>query len=406
MNKSSLLNQLRIARDVEKSLLAGLDRRWLWGASGAIALVVVAALGWVFFFGSEGVAVHEAQARAISAASAAQGSSLLDASGYVVARRQATVSAKITGKVISVPVEEGDRVRAGQVIAQLDDSNARAALELAKANLVAAKLAYSDDEPIYQMNVRLKNSGAVSQQAFDTARTTIDQARANLEIAQGAVSVAQVNLDDTTVRAPFSGIVTDKAAQPGEMISPISAGSGFTRTGIATIVDMDSLEVDVDVAESFINRVRSGMPASVTLNAYPDWQIPANVIAVIPTADRSKATVTVRVGFKVKDARIVPEMGARVAFLDTGPKSGASASAGGVIVPADAIVDDAGTSVVFVVAGDTVERRAVKLGARHADGQVVLAGLAPGDLVAEDAASPLHDGDRVHVTTADNQAGD
>ncbi len=211
--------------------------------------------------------------------------------------------------------------------------------------------------------------------------------------------MAKRALDDTVVRAPFAGVVTVKAAQPGEMVSPISAGGGFTRTGIGTVVDMDSLEVEVDVAESFINRVSEGMPATVKLNAYPDWEIPAQVIAVIPTADRSKATVTVRVGMKLKDPRIVPEMGARVSFLSPAPAAGAAAAAAvrGVSVPADAVETDADQPVVFVVDDGKAERRAVRLGARRGDDQVLLAGVSAGEEVAEDHLDKLKDGASVRV---------
>jgi RND family efflux transporter MFP subunit len=400
MNKSSLLDQLRIARDDETS--SGGGHAWRWWAGGGLAVIVlIAAIVWFFFLPS-GVSVRAASALATSSVGVQPGASLLDASGYVVARRQATVSAKITGKVQTVLIEEGDRVAAGQIIAQLDDSNARAALNLANANLEAARFAVEDNKPIYARNERLQGNGYVSRESYDTAKTSYDAARANLDIAERSVAVAQVNLDDTVIRAPFAGVVTDKAAQPGEMVSPITAGSGFTRTGIATIVDMNSLEVDVDVAESFINRVHPGMPATVSLSAYPDWEIPAAVIAVIPTADRSKATVSVRVGFKSHDSRIVPEMSARVAFLDKSQLASPATAARSVIVPADAVQTDAsGTSVVFVISGATVERRAVRLGTKRADGQIIVAGLSPGDQVAETSAS-LSDGERVHIDQDQN----
>jgi RND family efflux transporter MFP subunit len=377
------------------------DSRWLWWAAGGAAVLLAALASFLFF--PSGAVVRAAAAMPITSGSAAGGASLLDASGYVVARRAATVSSKITGKVQSVLIEEGDRVDAGQIIAKLDDSNARAALDLAKANVEAARYALTYNTPIYQRDQRLQGNGYVSREAYDTAKTNFDAARANLDIAERALEVAQVNLDDTVIRAPFSGVVTDKAAQPGEMVSPITAGSGFTRTGIATIVDMNSLEVDVDVTESFISRVRPGMPATVTLNAYPNWDIPAQVIAVVPTADRSKATVSVRVGFKVHDPRIVPEMGARVAFLDKGAGLPSGGTATDVIVPVDAVqADENHTPVVFVISdGDTLERRAVRLGARRSDGQVIIAGLSPGERVAESRTN-LSDGERVHIDQTQN----
>jgi RND family efflux transporter MFP subunit len=224
-------------------------------------------------------------------------------------------------------------------------------------------------------------------------------------LARAGVEVAQRNLDDTVVRAPFGGVVTVKAAQAGEIVSPSSAGGGFTRTGIGTIVDMDSLEVEVDVSENFINRVHAGQPSTVKLNAYPDWEIPAHVIAVIPTADRSKATVKVRVGFKERDARILPDMGARVSFLsETAPQDGSSAAAAvsAVVIPPDAVQTNGNTGTVFVINGNnTVERRVVRLGARTSDGQLVLSGLPGGTRVAASNLASLSDGATIHVVTQD-----
>jgi RND family efflux transporter MFP subunit len=248
----------------------------------------------------------------------------------------------------------------------------------------------------------------ISAQTFDTAKASYDAARTALEVAARSVEVAEArlavaerNLDDTVVRAPFAGIVTVKAAQEGEMVSPMSAGGGFTRTGIGTIVDMGSLEVEVDVSESFINRVLPQQPVTVTLNAYPDWRIPARVIAIIPTADRAKATVRVRVGLEVSDPRILPEMGARVAFLDA-PEKGASpavssAAQHAVVVPREAVQVDGDTGVVFVVAGNGVERRTVRLGSQNAGGQVVLAGLTVGTRLSRGDLGLLADGSKVRV---------
>jgi len=254
---------------------------------------------------------------------------MLDASGYVTAHRQATVSAKSIYRVKEVLVQEGQRVKEGEILARLDDSNARAALQQARAQvaqaeatLEAAKVAMEDAAPIYRRNQVQAAGGFISAQAFDSAKATYNTARSNyaiqlraVESARAALVVAQRSEDDTVVRAPFAGVVTDMAAEPGEIVSPSTAG-GFTRTGICTLVDMSSLEADVDVSENFINRVHGGQPATVRLNAYPDWPIPAEVIAIIPAADRSKATVRVRVGFKNADPRILPSMGARVAFLN------------------------------------------------------------------------------------------
>ncbi len=411
MNKVSLLNQLQIDREDRRP---GGGGHWaVWTLAALAALAVAAALAWFLIARPDRLAVHVVQAKAAEAGGSSTGASLLDASGYVVARRQATVSAKITGKVLEAPIEEGQHVQAGQIIARLDDSNARAAVVQAQAgvssslaNLHLAQVALADAGPKYQRNQRLHDRGFLSDQAVEDAKAAYDTAAASLDLAReqtatsrAGLEMAKRALDDTVVRAPFAGVVTVKAAQPGEMVSPISAGGGFTRTGIGTVVDMDSLEVEVDVAESFINRVSEGMPATVKLNAYPDWEIPAQVIAVIPTADRSKATVTVRVGMKLKDPRIVPEMGARVSFLSPAPAAGAAAAAAvrGVSVPADAVETDADQPVVFVVADGKAERRAVRLGARRGDDQVLLAGVSAGEEVAEDHLDKLKDGASVRV---------
>lgn len=412
-DKTELLRQLRIDRDKRSSGDGGGPRRW-WLVGAAIALIVLLGVGGWFWTRSAAPTVSVAVARPLASGSSAAGASILDASGYVVARRQATVSAKITGKLEQLFIEEGQHVKENEVVAKLDATNASAALLQAKAGvtqaeatLAQAKAAAEDITPIYRRNEKLAATGVISHEALETSKGTFDArqtdlavARGNLAVRQAALEVAQRDMDDTIVRAPFSGVVTTKNAQPGEIVSPLSQGGGFTRSGICTLVDMDSLEVEVDVSENFIGRVRANEPAVLKLNAYPDWQIPAYVIAVIPTADRSKATVKVRVGFKSRDARILPEMGARVSFLSRPEQAGSNASASaGVAVPPDAVQagGDAGTGTVFVLHDDKVERRTVKLGARNEDGQIVLSGLAPGERVAVGAPAQLADGARVRI---------
>ena len=409
-DRAALLNQLRIDRSDDDEDGGKPWLRWLI----AIALIVLLGLGaWLWLKPPPGLPVTVAIAKA-AASNGAGGSSLLDAAGYVVARRAATVSAKITGLVTEVLIEEGSHVEAGQIVAQLDDTNIRASLEQARAQLDAARASAK------QVRVNVANAerdvsrrkGLVEQKfisvaELDTAQTTLDAQRAgynvaerNVAVAARAVDVAQRSFDDTTVRAPFAGVITVKAAQVGEIVSPLSAGGGFTRTGIGTIVDMDSLEVEVDVNENFINRVSAGQPAVIKLNAYPDWSIAAEVIAVIPTADRTKATVKVRVAFKDKDARVLPEMGARVSFLGAAPKAG-SAEPAGVIVPATAVLGTGDTGAVFLIRGKTVERRAVKLGAKSGTEQTVIAGLSAGDQIAIGDFPKLKDGAAIVVQKPD-----
>jgi RND family efflux transporter MFP subunit len=410
-DRAALLNQLRIDRSQPpSSQVSG-----KWWATG-IAVAIIAASGIWYLLRPTGVIVTTAVAQpATTGGSAASaGASLLDASGYIVARRRATVSSKVTGKVVKVMLEEGQRVEAGDVIARLDDSNWKASLaqsnaqlQQAEAGVASAQTAFDDAKPIFERSEKQKVAAVISAQSFDESHAQFNVARNNLLVAQRAleaaragVDVAQHNLDDTVIRAPFAGIVTEKAAQPGEMVSPISAGGGFTRTGIGTIVDMDSLEVEVDVSENFINRVRPQQPVTIKLNAYPDWDVPGSVIAMIPTADRAKATVKVRIAIKQKDPRIIPEMGARVAFLsdtEAGAAGTEKRAAPGVTVPADAIASSGDTSIVYIVHGSVVERRAVRLGGKASGGQIVIAGLEVGNTVALGDLSQLSDGAHVRI---------
>ncbi len=416
-DRAALLNQLRIDRSEPPSS----NGTGKWWATGVVVLIVAASGIW-YLMRPTGVPITTAVAQAVATggSGATVGTSLLDASGYIVARRRATVSSKITGKVMKVMLEEGQRVEAGQIIALLDDSNWRAALvqskaqlQQAEASVASAQTAFDDAKPIFERSEKQKAAAVISAQSFDESHAQFDVAHNNLLIAQrgleaagAGVEVAQRNLDDTVIRAPFAGIVTEKAAQPGEMVSPISAGGGFTRTGIGTIVDMESLEVEVDVSENFINRVRPQQPVTIKLNAYPDWDIPGSVIATIPTADRAKATVKVRIAIKQRDPRIIPEMGARVAFLsDNEPTTagGDQASASAVIVPTAAIANDGTASIVYVVHGSTVERRAVRLGGKANSGQIITAGLESGNAVALGDLSKLSDGIRVRIESKEHR---
>lgn len=336
---------------------------------------------------------------------------LLNASGYVNARRAATVSSKVTGKVVEVKVEEGMKVEAGQLLAKLDDSNAAASMHLAEAQHDSAKMVAAEIAPTLEYAEKqlarfteLSTGNSVSKADIDRTRAEAAGQRAKLERLQADIIVAErevaqwkQQVDDNVILAPFSGIVTSKNAQPGEMISPMSVG-GFTRTGICTIVDMASLEIDVDVNESFINRVRSGQKVNATLDSYPDWQIPSKVIAIIPTADRQKATVKVRVGFDQLDPKILPDMAVKVAFLEDPNDDTAKP---GVRLPKDAIHDDGGKSIVWVLEGETAHRREVVI-ASTLDGEATLSsGLKDGETIVTDVTGgDLSDGARVKLPAA------
>jgi RND family efflux transporter MFP subunit len=410
VEKSELLKQLHIDRSDTDASRSRVRRVVL---VGCVLLILTGGLLWFALTLPEPLPVHTAVARAASQQPIA--GSVLDASGYVTARRQATVSAKITGKVADILIEEGMRVQEGDVLARLDDTEARAQLALAQAQLTATRAQLAEiraqltqAERDYTRQRGLADRQLISVQALDAALAQRDMLRARLasveeqiKVAQESVLVAQVQRDNTVVRAPFSGVVVAKAAQPGEMISPMSAGGGFTRTGIGTIVDMDSLEIQVDVNEAFINRVKPDQPVEATLNAYPDWKIPGTVIAIIPTADRSKATVKVRIAIQQRDARIVPDMGVRVAFLDPQPARPVQLTAG-VLVPPAAVRADGATGVVFVYVAGKVERRSVTLGETVSGSLQVLSGLRDGERVVVSPPESLKDGQAVKL--ADNGA--
>ena len=338
---------------------------------------------------------------------------ILQATGYVTARRQATVSAQITGTLTEVLIEEGEHVEAGQILAKLDNSaqmasvsQTRAQVEAAQAVLVQYDAQLAQGRRDLKRNEGLIDRHLVSEQTLETARTQVttleaqvDSQHRQVELARAILEAAEVQLGYTTLRAPFSGVVIAKAAQAGEIVSPTSAGGGFTRTGVGTLVDMESLEIEVDVNEAYINRVKSNQSAQAVLDAYPAWTIPSHVLAIIPTADRSKATVKVRVGIDVKDPRILPDMGVRVSFLEdavlgsnkTVGDSTAGSQPKGVLLPGSSIVERDGKNVVFTVASDHAHAQPVELGQSYGDLRLV-EGVATGTKVVRTPPSEMTDG--------------
>ncbi|WP_240046139.1 efflux RND transporter periplasmic adaptor subunit [Rhodanobacter glycinis] len=411
MDNAELLKELRIERHQREDHGGG-PVRWPWIAGGVIVvLALLGVAGWMLL-GHRAVAVQTATA--VAPTSSSEAGAVLQATGYVTARRQATVSAQITGTLTAVLIEEGDHVKQGQVLARLDDSGYKANLAAAQAQADAAHALLAQNRAQLAQSIhdaaRLQSlvaRGLVSKQSAEQAQTQVNSLRAQLgsqlqqaKSADAQANVAKVNFDYTVVRAPFGGVVTTKDAQVGEIISPLSAGGGFTRTGVGTIVDMDSLEIDVDVNEAYIGRVKPGMPAEAVLDAYPDWKIPAHVVAIVPTADRGKATIKVRVALEKKDARVVPDMGARVSFLEE-KQSATAPLPQGVLVPATAIVQREGHSVVFVIDGSQVRQRTVNP-ATQAYGELRLlpAAVKPGDSVVISPSADLHDGSAVQMKTA------
>jgi len=393
------------------------SKRWFWIILALIVLGLVGAAASAFR--NRKIAVEVA-----SASRPANGpAGVLDANGYVTPRRRATIAAKITGRVTGVFFDEGTRVTEGQLLATLDDSDVRRALDSAKADRDSAQAAIADFEvQLRNAEIELRRTqqlvkeGVQTQQALDSAVTTADSLRAKIALAKQQVLGSEARIreqqqavDNCTIRAPFAGIVVSKDAQVGEMVSPISAGGGFTRTGIATVVDLHSNEFEVDVNESYIARVTNNQPVNAVLDAYPDWTIPAKVRTVIPTADRQKATVKVRISITepdhvklfdpAKDPRILPDMGVKVAFLETEAKSATKEvkSAAVAMVPQKAIRQDNNSKYVLVVKGDTVERRAVTTGAVRGSDIEIIAGIQPDSIVVVNGPDTLRDGQSVEI---------
>ncbi len=371
-------------------------------AVAAVVIVAIAVAAVFFARRDRAVTVEVATARAPQAGGAA---TVLNASGYVEPRRKATVSSKITGKIVEVLVDEGMVVEEGQVLARLDASDAlpryrvmAADREVAAASIDELEVNLADAERTLRRTVELREQGVASLQDFDTATSNVDALRArlsvarkNLDAADAQLAVAAQDLENYTVRAPFAGVAVSKDAQPGEMVSPVSAGGGFTRTGISTIVDMESLEIEVDVNESYIANVSPGQPADAVLDAYPEWHIPATVRTVIPTADRQKATVKVRLTFDRLDPRILPDMGVKVAFLEVRSQD-ANEPAAQCLIPAAALRQSGDRTVVFVLKNDMLERRAVSLGRQLGTEVEISAGVAAGEQVVVGGPDQLTDG--------------
>jgi HlyD family secretion protein len=378
-----------------------------WGKIVFVVLIVVI-LGWAAYAFATRKGSPEVKTFTVAEPAMGGGGSqvVLNASGYVTARRQATVSSKTTGQVIEVLFDEGQTVQVGQVLAKIDPSNIKTGLEHAKALLSVSRTAVEETQTQYEQAKRdLKRASDLfehkinTQAELDKAQSDADVLKARLErqkaeigVAEREVATWEQQLDDTVIRAPFPGVIVSKSAQPGEIISPMSAGGGFTRTGIGTIVDMASLEIEVDVNENYINRVESGQPVDAVLDAYPDWHIPCKVIAIIPTADRQKATVKVRIGFDKLDKRILPDMGVKVSFQQN---ANSPAQVSGITVPKSALRKDGEQDIVFVVADNKVERRAVRVGSTRGDEVSVLSNLKSGEKVVVEGPENLKDGERV-----------
>jgi RND family efflux transporter MFP subunit len=392
------LASLRLEREPDSHT----SRRWIGWLVLAVLLLAAGAGAWWWLSRERPIAVEIAD---VSTRQAGTQAAVLNATGYVTARRRATVSSKITGKVVQVNIEEGMTVKEGQVLARLDDDTQRASVALAMAQAEGARKNVNESEVRliearinFARLTKLVGVGYATAAEVDAARAGVDSLEARIRAAQEQVRVAErqialdrTNLDSTIIRAPFEGVVISKDAQPGEMVSPVSAGGGFTRTGIGTIVDMTSLEIEVDVSESYINRVRPEQTVTAVLDAYPEWQIPARVITTIPSADRQKATVLVRIGFMELDPRILPDMGVKVTFLRESEEP-APAARPMTLVPKGAIRTEGTQSYVFVVVNDRADRRAITSGGADGDRVEVTAGLKAGERVVVSPPAELSAG--------------
>ncbi|MGM9483829.1 efflux RND transporter periplasmic adaptor subunit [Roseateles sp. NT4] len=402
-----MLKELRIEGAHREDHDGGGPPKWVWALIVAVVLLAGGgAWAWWWLSGNKPVPVQTATVRANGQGASAD--AVLQATGYVTARRMATVSAQMTGTLTEVLIDEGFKVKKGQVLARLDDTGLKAGLAAAQAQAAAAEAStgqlraqLAQAEADARRQAELSASGMSTRQnqeqtatAVKTIKAQIEASLRQAEAAQAQVRQARVNFDYATVKAPFDGVVTARAAQVGEIISPLSAGGGFTRTGVGTIVDMDSLEVNVDVNEAYIAQVKADMPCEAVLDAYPDWKIPAHVVAVIPSADRGKATVKVRVALEKKDDRVVPDMGVRVSFLATKPKAEV-AVVPGVLLPPDALAQRDGSDAVFVVHDNRAEQRAVKLGADVGKFKLVTSGLKAGETVVVSPPAELKQGSTI-----------
>ncbi len=402
-DKNELLSQLHINREARP-----INHGWmLWVIGGSAVLLIILAVSWALHEPAPLVVkIQMARMATVDSSSA----SVLDATGYVVARRSATVSSKVTGKVVEVLIEEGMTVEKNQVLARLDDSNTKRALDIVQAEVKAAKAQVAEARARlveaklnFERNSLMVEKKLVSQAAFDLIQANYESLKAQLnnrlevvEVNERILAQQKQFVDDLTIRAPFSGVVVSKDSQPGEMISPISAGGGFTRTGICTLVDMSSLEIEVDVNESYIQRVHAGQLAEAVLEAYPEWKIPAKVAAIIPTADRQKATVKVRIAFQELDPRILPDMGVKVAFLNPAPPETHKPKAPlGIRVPTSAVRSVDEHKYIFVVKDGVAQQRKVKLNASYGSDAYISEGLNAGEDFVVEASAQLKNGTKV-----------
>lgn len=406
--QSQDLSGLRIDRDRPPPAV-GRALRW-----SVLIVIGAAALVIGFFYvlrGAGGPTVEVARAQLVGGGAAA--STGVTANGYVVARTQASVSSKITGRLEYLGVEEGSVVEAGEIIARLESADYAAALAQREAELATAQAGLLEAEAERDQLQRdvarsrdLRDRGLASDQETEqlemqlaTAEARVGRVRAQVQAAGAAVGVARANLENTYIRAPFSGTVLRKDAEVGEVVAPAVTGGGLTRGAVVTMADLETLEVEVDVNEAYIARIRNEQPASINLDAYPDTSFRGRVRQVVPTADRQRATVEVKVSILDKDPSILPEMGATVEFLEQTGESQPAASAR-VFVPAAAVRDESGLQIVWVVIDGRVQRRVVEAGPVTGERREIRSGVTAGEQVVVAGHENLQDGTRVRIASS------
>jgi HlyD family secretion protein len=408
MVSSADLSSLRISRDAE----GGGSRRTLFIITGLILLLGAIALSAFMATSPRAIDVDVATAELRGGG----GGGGLTANGYVVARTKASVSSKLAGRLAYLGVEEGDRVVEGAVLARLEAAEYEAFVRQARAEAAGAEATRQEAlaslrlaERTHARSIELAADSLLAEQMLDDARSNVAiaearllAATARLEAAREGLAAAEANLENTRVRAPFTGTVLRRDAEVGEVVAPSVAGGGLTRGAVVTMADLSTLEVEVDVNEAYIGGVRADQPAEVVLDAYPTDRFPGHVRQVVPTADRQKATVLVRVAIDSSDPRILPEMGARVVFRDS-ITAGAEAGPARVFVPASSVRSEGGGDVVYVMAEEHVERRAVEAGPVMGDMREVRSGLRGGETLVLDPPAELTDGARVRVTTRQDE---
>ena len=386
--KSADLSALRIDRSAQPTPSAGGSRRWL--LLGVTVLGIAAGAAGVLLASGRaiggGLEVHLVPATMVSPSQAA---SVLVASGYVVAQRKAAVASKGTGRLVYLGVVEGDHVTKGQVIARIEDNDVRAQLAQAQAQLKSNQADLQNAELTVQRLQSIVQQGLGTPAALDSAKSHYEQVKANIMVAEAAVQGAQVALENTVIRAPFEGTVLTKDADVGEVVAPFAA-SAFSKGAVVTIADMHSLQMEADVAEDNLSQVSVGQPCEIVLDAYPDIRYAAHVTKIVPTADRAKATVQVKVAFDKYDAKVLPEMSAKAHFLP--PARAKADTARVLVVPEHAVADRSGRAVAFTVSGDRAVEVPVTLGPRLGASVVITQGLAAGTMVVDSVSDKLRAG--------------